>query len=154
MANNEQALGEIVEQLETAWNNSDSVAWSKLFAEDADFIHVLGGHFFGRESIEQGHRLIFDTVYKGSVNRFQVEKIRFLSEDVAIVFVFASLKVNNPGVPPQIYARPTLTAQRRDGRWEIVSFQNTIVTPEGNSALHTVLADKHPIKGHGPVSES
>src|SRR5271157_321174 len=98
MTNDEQALREIVQQLESAWNKSDSVAWSKLFADDADFIHVLGGHFHGREEIEQGHRLIFDTVYKGSVNRFQVEKIRFAGDDVAIVFLFATLKVNNPGM--------------------------------------------------------
>ena len=154
MANDEQALRGIVAQLEAAWNNGDSVAWSKPFADDADFIHVLGGHFHGREAIEQGHRLIFDTVYKGSVNKFQVEKIRFASPDVAIVFVFATLKVNNPGMPPQLYARPTLIAQRRGAQWEIVTFQNTLVTPEGTSALHTVLADKHPIKGHGPASDS
>ncbi len=151
MANEEQPLREIVQQLEAAWNKSDSVAWSKLFADDADFIHILGGHFHGREAIEQGHRLIFDTVYKNSVNKFQVEKIRFAGPDVAIVFVFATLKVNNPGVPPQLYARPTLIAHRRDGRWEIVTFQNTRVTPEGTSALHTVLADKFPTKGPGPA---
>ena len=153
MANDEQALRDIVQQLEGAWNKSDSVAWSKLFAEDADFIHLLGGHFYGREAIEQGHRLVFDTVYKGSVSKFQVEKIRFAGLDVAIVFLFGALKINNPGVPPQLYARPTLVAQRRDGRWEIVTFQNTLVRPEGTSALHTVLADKFPIKVPGPASD-
>src|SRR5271166_1903848 len=151
MSNDEQALRHIVQQLEDAWNKSDSVAWSKLFADDADFIHVLGGHFHGREAIEQGHRLIFDTVYKSSVNKFQVEKIRSPGPDVAIVFVFATLKVNHPGMPPQLYARPTLIAQRRADRWEIVTFQNTLVTPEGTSALHTVLADKHPVRGPGPA---
>ena len=154
MPNDEEALREIAQQLEAAWNKSDSLAWSKLFADDADFIHVLGGHFYGREAIEQGHRLIFDTVYKGSTNKFRVEKIRFAGADVAIVFLFATLKVTNPGMPPQLYARPTLIAERRDHRWEIVAFQNTLVTPEGTSALHTVLADKHPIKGHAPASES
>lgn len=153
MPNDDQALREIVQQLEASWNTSDSVAWSKFFAEDADFIHILGGHFHGREAIEQGHRLIFDTVYKGSVNRFQVEKIRFAGPDVTIVFLFATLRVNNPGMPPQLYARPTLIAQRRGGRWEIVTFQNTMVRPDGTSALHTVLADKFPIKGPGPVSD-
>lgn len=153
MPKDEQALREMVQQLEAAWNESDSVAWSKLFADDADFIHVLGGHFYGREAIEQGHRLIFDTVYKGSVNKFQVEKIRFAGADVAIVFVFATLKVNNPGMPPQLFARPTLIAQRRDGRWEILAFQNTLVRPEGTSALHAVLADKFPTKGPGFASD-
>ncbi len=67
----------IVAELEAAWNRKDSVAWAELFSEDADFIHILGGHFTGRDAIEQGHRKIFDTVYKGSTNKFEVEKIRF-----------------------------------------------------------------------------
>ena len=49
------------------------MAWTALFAEDADFIHVLGGHFHGRVDIEHGHRTIFDTIYKGSRNNFKVE---------------------------------------------------------------------------------
>lgn len=150
METDERLLRDIVAQLEASWNNGDSVAWSRLFADDADFIHILGGHFYGREAIEQGHRLIFDTVYKGSVNNLQVEKIRFVGSDAAIVFAFGTLKVNNPAMPAHLYARPTLIAQRRAGQWEIVTFQNTLVTPEGTSALHTVLADKHPVKGHGP----
>ena len=71
MTNEERPLYEIVEKLEAAWNNSDSVAWTALFADDADFIHVLGGHFHGRTEIERGHRTIFDTIYKGSRNTFQ-----------------------------------------------------------------------------------
>ena len=66
MANDEQVLHQIVEQLEAAWNSGDSVALAAPFAEDADFIHILGGHFKGRVSIEKGHRAIFDTIYKGS----------------------------------------------------------------------------------------
>jgi uncharacterized protein (TIGR02246 family) len=147
MANEQQALTKVVEQLETAWNNGDSVAWASLFAEDADFIHVLGGHFRGRSSIEQGHRTIFDTIYKGSTNRFEVEKIRFVGESVAIVFVFATLKVVQPGLPPQINARPTMVLQRQDGGWKIVTFQNTMVTPERIPQITEVLAEKHPIKG-------
>ena len=68
MTNEERSLHEIVEKLEAAWNSDDSVAWASLFAEDADFIHILGGHYHGRDGIERGHRIIFDTIYKGSRN--------------------------------------------------------------------------------------
>ena len=30
---------------------------------------------------------IFDTIYKGSHNRFQIEKVRFVRPDVAVVFI-------------------------------------------------------------------
>jgi uncharacterized protein (TIGR02246 family) len=147
VSNEEQALHQIVEQLESAWNRGDSVAWADLFAEDADFIHILGGRFIGRSAIERGHRIIFDTIYKGSTNKFVVEKVRFVGDRVAIVFVFATLKLTAPGMPPQINARPTLVAERRDGTWRIVVFQNTLVTPEGAPTGKDPIADQHPIKG-------
>ena len=74
MTDEQGPLLEIVRRLERAWNNGDSVAWTAEFAKDADFIHVLGGFFHGTGDIERGHRTIFDTIYKGSRNRFEVEK--------------------------------------------------------------------------------
>jgi len=145
MANED--LQRIVEQLETAWNKSDSAGFAASFAEDADFIHILGGHFTGRRSIEQGHRAIFDTIYKGSTVKFEVEKTRLAGSEVAIVFLFSTLKPVTPGLPPQMNARPTLVLQRQDGAWKIVTFQNTLVTPEGAPAGKDPIADKHPIKG-------
>ena len=58
--NDEQNLRDIVSGLEAAWNRGDSVAWAEFFADDADFIHILGGYFKGRTTIEQGHRAIFE----------------------------------------------------------------------------------------------
>jgi uncharacterized protein (TIGR02246 family) len=142
-----EELNRIVEQLQTAWNNSDSVAFAAPFAEDADFVHILGGHFTGRTSIERGHRAIFDTIYKGSTVKFEVEKTRFAGNDVAIVFIFSTLKTSASGLPPQMNARPTMVLQRQDGAWKIVTFQNTLVTPEGAPAGKDPIADQHPIKG-------
>jgi uncharacterized protein (TIGR02246 family) len=104
-----------------------------VFAEGADFIHILGGHFNGRTPIERGHRAIFDTIYKDSTNKFTVNKVRFISSDVAIVFLLAELKVAQAGLPPVLHARPTLVAKRTPDGWKIIAFQNTMVTPEGAS---------------------
>lgn len=41
MANED--LHRIVEQLEAAWNNGDSAGFAAPFADDADFVHILGG---------------------------------------------------------------------------------------------------------------
>jgi len=147
MAYGEQPLRQIAQQLEDAWNRGDSVAWTSCFAEDADFIHILGGHFHGRASIEQGHRTIFDTIYRRSKNHFEVQKIRFLGDSVAIVFLFATLQTAQPGLPPLINARPTLIVERQGGDWKIVAFQNTLVTPERIPQITEALAEQHPIKG-------
>ena len=112
MTKEEQALHKIVEQLESAWNCGDSIAWADLFVEDADFIHILGGHFTGRTTIERGHRTIFDTIYKGSHNRYEVEKVRLLRPDVAVVFIRANLTWYLNGQEQHIQARPTLVAEK------------------------------------------
>ena len=157
--NDEQNLRDIVKGLEAAWNRGDSLAWADFFAEDADFIHILGGYFNGRTTIEQGHRAIFDSIYKGSTNKFTVNKLRFLTSDVGIVFLMAELKVAREGLPPVVHARPTLVAKRTPEGWKIMAFQNTLITGEGASArttplaagittaLNDVIAEHHPIKG-------
>jgi uncharacterized protein (TIGR02246 family) len=76
--------------------------------------------------------MIFDTIYGGSRNKFTVDKIRFVRPDVAIVFLGAHLKWSLGGAEQEVKARPTLVAQKRDNReWEIVAFQNTLITPSG-----------------------
>ncbi|HEY4930167.1 MAG TPA: SgcJ/EcaC family oxidoreductase [Terriglobales bacterium] len=152
MTPEERPLYEIVEKLEAAWNRGDSVAWTELFADDADFIHVLGGHFHGKTDIEHGHRTIFDTIYKGSRNSFEVEGVRFVRPDVAVVFIFANLTWYLNGAEQHIQARPTLVAERDpDGSWKIVVFQNTLVTTDAVPTLADTLAQAHPIKGNPPV---
>lgn len=144
----ERPLHEIVEKLEAAWNTSDSAAWAALFAEDADFIHILGGHYNGRADIEHGHRVIFDTIYKGSRNKLTVQKVRMLRPDVALVFLLAELKWHLAGAEQKLQSRPTLAAQRKDtGPWEIVAFQNTVVSGTAPAAdVVRRLAEEHPFK--------
>jgi uncharacterized protein (TIGR02246 family) len=146
MANEELALHRIVEQLEAAWNASDSAAWAALFAEDADFVHILGMHFTGRAAIEQGHRVIFDTIYKGSHIQFTVQKVRFVGPDVAIVFVLSSLVFYENGAERRAQARPTLVVERRDGVWVIVAFQNTLVAQAMSASDRDSLVERHPYK--------
>lgn len=149
----ENLLHELVKKLEVAWNASDSLSWAALFVEDADFIHILGGHFHGRAAIEQGHRTIFDTIYKGSHNSFTVEGVRFVRPEAAVVFVRAHLKWYLNGAEQRLDARPTLIAHKKpDGQWEIVVFQNTLITPGAPTPdVVKKLTDAHPHKSDIPV---
>jgi uncharacterized protein (TIGR02246 family) len=121
----------MVYQLEAAWNAADSASFAALFAEDADFIHILGGYYTGRVAIEAGHRMIFGTIYKGSSVRYSVEKIRLLRPDVAIIFVRQFLQFYEGGFPTELEARPTVIAEKADGIWRIVALQNTRITEAG-----------------------
>ena len=154
MTQDDRPLHEIVEKLEAAWNSYDSIAWATQFAEDADFIHVLGAHYSGRPEIERGHRHIFDTIYKGSRNNLKVEQVRFVRSDVAIVFIHGNLLWYLNGAEQRIEARPTLVAEKSsDGRWQIVAFQNTLVTKDAVPTLNDTLAKAHPFKGDMPVEK-
>jgi uncharacterized protein (TIGR02246 family) len=141
MTNEQGPLLEIVKKLEQAWNNGDSVAWTAQFVGDADFIHVLGGFFHGSQDIEHGHRRIFDTIYKGSHNHFEVEKVRFVRPDVAIVFILGNLTWYLNGEEQHIQARPTVVAEKNPaGEWKIVALQNTLITPSAVPTLADTLA--------------
>jgi uncharacterized protein (TIGR02246 family) len=127
----ERALHGMVYQLEAAWNAADSTSFAALFAEDADFIHILGGYYTGRAAIEAGHRMIFGTIYKGSTVRYSVEKIRFLRPDIAVVFLRQYLQFHEGGAPSELEARPAIVAEKADGQWRIVALQNTRITDVG-----------------------
>ena len=131
MTSEERALHGIVYQLEAAWNAADSASFAALFAEDADFIHILGGYYTGRAAIEAGHRMIFGTIYKGSTVRYSVEKIRFLRPDVAIIFLRQFLQFQEGGAATELEARPTIIAEKVDGSWRIAAMQNTRITEVG-----------------------
>lgn len=133
MTTEERALHGMVYQMEAAWNAADAVAFAALFTLDADFIHILGGYYTGRDGIEAGHRMIFGTVYKGSAVRYSVEKIKFLRPDLAMVFLRQFLQIPEDGSVREVEARPTLTVEKVDGHWQIVALQNTRITEAGTT---------------------
>ena len=120
----EEPIRDLVRWLEMSWNSSASAGFATSFAEDADFINILGMHHTGRSSIEAGHRQIFDTIYKGSRVGYALEKVRFVRPDVAIAFVRARLELLDGKI---LEARPTLTLARTGNRWQIVVLQNTLI---------------------------
>ena len=120
----EEAIRDLVKWLEMSWNSGASAGFATAFAEDADFVTVLGMHHTGRSAIEAGHRHLFDTTYKGSRTAYIVEKIRSVGPEVAIVFLRQRLELRDAKV---LEARPTLTMVRNGERWHIAVLQNTLV---------------------------
>jgi uncharacterized protein (TIGR02246 family) len=127
MTIDERAIRDILQQIEAAWNAYDSVGIAALFAEDANFIHLYGGQLDGRTAIEAAHRVIFDTIYRGSRASLTLRSIRFVRPDVAVVFVRMQLKFTENNEPRQIETRPTLLVVKEQDTLQIVTFQNTRV---------------------------
>ena len=129
MTGDEQDIRDILKQIEAAWNAGDSKAFAGFFAEDANFIQIYGHQGDGRHAIEAAHRIIFDTIYKGSQANYALRSIRFVRPDVAVVFVQAHLKFWEGNEAREMDARPTFTLAKEQGQWQIVAFQNTKISP-------------------------
>lgn len=128
MTADEQSIYGILEQLEAAWNASDSRRWSSFFAGDATFIHIFGGQLDGQAAIEGAHRVIFETIYKGSRLSIASRSIRFVRPDVAVVFAQMHLALAQGAPMPDFDTRPTMVMVKERGAWQIVALQNTRIS--------------------------
>jgi uncharacterized protein (TIGR02246 family) len=135
-AQDELTLRQMVATQAEAWNRQDAAAWSADYAPDADFINIVGTLFEGREQIQERHAAIFASIFKGSQDAVTVRELRFLGDDVAVVSTVHEV-TGHSGLPPGVQnTEPGLlrtqmkfVMQRKDGRWWIVSGQNTDVKP-------------------------
>jgi uncharacterized protein (TIGR02246 family) len=128
MTTDERAIQDILERFEAAWNSYDSVSIAALFVEDANFIHIFGGQLDGRAAIEASHRVIFDTIYKGSHASFTLRSVRFVRPDVAIALARAHVQFKEGNERCEIETRPTLVVVKEQGKWHVVAFQNTKIS--------------------------
>ncbi len=128
MTSDEQSIRDILKQLETAWNTSDSRRWTSFFTGDATFIHIFGGQLDGQAAIESAHRVIFDTIYNGSTLSIESRGIRFVRPDVAVVFSQMHLALAQGAPMPDFDTRPTMVMVKEQGKWQIVVLQNTRIS--------------------------
>lgn len=123
------ALHRMVADLESAWNAGDGAAFAKDFAEDADFVNVRAEHHRGKEAIAAGHQGIFDSIYRGSTNRYAVRSLRSLGTEVALAHVDSTLVCPTGPLQGTNKALFSMVVRRVGEGWEIVAFQNTLAPP-------------------------
>ncbi len=115
----------LVGRLQTAWNAMDGAAFAAPFAEDADFVNILGEHFRGRERVAAGHVGIFQTIYAGSTVDMKLERVRLLRPDVVLAHVHSILDVPQGLLAGRHAARFSMVLTRGARGWEIAAFHNT-----------------------------
>jgi uncharacterized protein (TIGR02246 family) len=124
----EAAAEAVLKQLEDAWNGASGAAFAAPFAEDAEFVDIRGAHHTGRAAIAGGHQAIFDSVYKGSVNRYEAVVTKEFSDDVLYVLGRATLNAPTGPLAGEHEARFSLVMTRPGGGdWQIAVFHNTLV---------------------------
>jgi uncharacterized protein (TIGR02246 family) len=119
--------------LQEAWNHHDMSAWANLFAEDADFVNVVGWWWKGRPEIERKHTDAHAFIFRESTLTIDEVHTRFLTPQIAVVHVLWSLVGSRkpdgtPGPPRKgIF---TQVLQKRADKWLISAAQNTDSIPE------------------------
>jgi uncharacterized protein (TIGR02246 family) len=124
-------------QTETdAWNRGDAHAFAARFAPDGSFTNVIGMVSYGKEEFERRHAEIFKTIFKGSVLKQSIDKLRFVRPDVAIVNINTEMTqfvAAPPGVRTEkdnaIRTKLELVLLKERGEWQITAFHNVAVTP-------------------------
>ncbi len=115
--------------IEAAWNNADGPAFGAAFGDDLWFVDIRGvAHDGGPAGLGAAHQGIFDSIYKGSVIRYETEAARPLSDDLIMARGRATL--DTPGGPMAgvHHALNTVLLARDNGAWRAVMFHNTLVT--------------------------
>lgn len=125
-----QAILELGQALQDAWNRGDAAGYAALFTEDADLVAWTGAYARGRQTIEDAHRKLFAGPLAGSkmvlVNdgpgAAPPESVRFLRPDVAVMVTSGA--VTSPARPDHESVQ-TFVLTRDGGHWRVAAFHNT-----------------------------
>ena len=127
-SDDERIVSDLVSELEEAWNAADGARFARPFAEDADFVNIRGEHLRTREVIAKGHQAIFDTIYAGSVVRYNVAGVRAIAPAVLLAHVRATLNAPTGPLAGEHRSLFTLVLVQGQNVWNIAAFHNTLVT--------------------------
>ena len=123
----ELASSETLATLEKAWNAGDGAAFGAPFTEDAVFVDIRGSRHRSRRAIEAGHQGIFDSIYRGSTVRYQVESVDRPATDVAVVHAAATLEAPTGPLAGVNRSNLTLVLVRGNDGWAVSTFHNTLL---------------------------
>lgn len=127
-ATDDTALANLFQQLLDAWNHGDGAAYGALFAEDADYVTFDGTHVKGRQHIAATHQHLFETWLKGTRLTGQIEHMRFLSPDVALLHATGGILMGKQAkVRPGRFSIQTLIATKHNDTWHFTAFHNNRV---------------------------
>ncbi|MGR3756888.1 MAG: SgcJ/EcaC family oxidoreductase [Tranquillimonas sp.] len=122
-----------------AWNRRDAAALAALFAEDADFVNVVGLWWRDRAAIEAAHRYGLATFFRDSRLTIGRTRLRHLGPDAAVVQARVTLTGQlAPGGAAAGTRRGILIfvlARQPGGEWLCVAAQNTDIVPGAETLL-------------------
>ncbi|WP_153796064.1 SgcJ/EcaC family oxidoreductase [Foetidibacter luteolus] len=130
MSDDEKHVRAVFDKLMNAWNNADATAFASCFTEDSDYITYSGQHIEGREATRKVHEKFFKSFLKDTVLSGDIQKVKFVSTDVAVVHSVAG--VSSRWRPAFLKNKINTTVLvRQQGEWKISDFQNSKIEKKG-----------------------
>ena len=130
---------DIASKFTKAWNAGDARAIAEMFAEDADFVSVVGLWWTSRRSIRRALKRGFAEWFAGST--FQVEKLsqRLVGSNGAVIIARWRIEGQRDPEGELAEARRGLATvamqQLEDGTWLCVSCHFTDIAPAADTNL-------------------
>jgi uncharacterized protein (TIGR02246 family) len=123
----------VVASLAESWNRHDMTAFAAAFAENADFVNVIGMHWQGRQEIEIKHAQTHRTIFRNSVLQIVEVTVRFLTPTIALAHARTELKgaesLREPVAPEVRRTLLTCVLMKDADRWLITAAHNTDIVP-------------------------
>jgi uncharacterized protein (TIGR02246 family) len=123
-------LRALFQQLCQAWTDGDAAAYGACFTTDCDYVSFDGTRAHGQEQVIESHDTLFRGVLFGSALVGEVESIRYVAHDVAVLHGTASVLVAwRSTLPKRRFTRNTLVAVRGPHGWRFTAIHNGRVRP-------------------------
>ena len=121
----ELAVKKVISDFADAWNSHDAKAMADLHTDDVNFIKLFGQWWKGRAEVEERLRSVHATAFAKSKMLVNIEQVRFLAPNTAVVHGTMELV----DAPPEMLGRchSIRVLGEANGRWLISSFQNTLI---------------------------
>ena len=127
----DQEIRQLYDECMMAWTRGDARSFGNKFTADVDYVPFDGTHVVGRQSVVANHDQLFRGVLTGSALVGEVESIRYVHADVAIVHTLGSVLMPwRSKLPKKRLSRQTIVAVRTDDGWRFTAFHNTRVRPQ------------------------
>ena len=134
----DQEIRQLYDEAMKAWTRGDARAFGETFTVDVDYVPFDGSHVVGRQSVVANHDRLFRGVLIGSALVGEVEAIRYVHPDVAIVHTLGSVLMPwRSKLPKKRLSRQTIVAVRTEDGWRFTAFHNTRVRPQQIPGPHS-----------------
>ena len=139
-------VGKQVDAFFTSWNNHDFNDMKNYVADDCHFINVAGMHWKGREDIQYAHNETHKEIFKDKPLTKVSANIRFLTDDVAIVYVQMHLEGDLLTPDGSKQAAPSALATfvllKKNQTWLITTVENVFIDKEAQPFNPITIRDK------------